>query len=259
MTILAVLPAYNEAEDLPPLLERYRRLAPELGEPLRIIVVDDASTDDTAARAEAVDGLALELVRHPENRGLGGALWSGLLRAATVAADDDILVTMDADDTHDPAYIPAIRDAIRDRGLDVVVASRYAHGGHEFGVPPARRLLSRCAALFYRTAYGLPNLHDYSCGYRGFRAAVVRRALTELGHAFIRESGFPATGEIILNLRHYTRRFGEVPFDLHYEWKHGASKMQVLRVALNTLRLLWRLRKKPVPTAEERTAVDLRR
>lgn len=249
MTVIAVLPAYNEAEDLPLLLERYVELVPVLEQPLRVIVVDDASCDDTAGRVEAFNGLDLRLIRHAENRGLGGALWTGLCAAASEAEPDDVIITMDADDTHHPLYIPDIVRAIRERGLDVVVASRYAPGGKEHGVSFLRRLCSHSAALLYRLSYGLPNLTDYSCGYRGFRARVLQRALAELGHGFIRESGFAATGEIILNLRHFTDRYGEVPFELHYEWKHGKSKMRVVNVALHTLRLLWRLRRRPQPEA----------
>lgn len=255
MTLFAVLPAYNEAEDLPALLQRYRAVTASLREPLRVIVVDDASTDDTVSRARAVPGLDLTILRHERNQGLGGALWTGLSHAARWAdGQDDIILTMDADNTHDPAYIPAIVEAIRRDGCDVVVASRYAQGGHEVGVPGYRKVLSHGAAWFYRTAYRLPNLRDYSCGYRGFRAAVLRQAFADLGAALIRERGFQATGEIILNLRHYTSKFGEVAFDLHYEQKHGASKMRPLRVAIDTLRCLWRLRRKPVPTPQEKAA-----
>ena len=98
--ILVVLPAYNEADALPPLLARLKKASfGHLQSSLSVIVVDDGSTDGTADRARSTDGLEVRVIVHPQNRGLSEAIRTGLLAAVEQARDDDVIVTMDADDT----------------------------------------------------------------------------------------------------------------------------------------------------------------
>src|SRR3990170_6068862 len=115
-TVTIILPAYNEAAALPPLLAAIATDVPCELSP-RVIVVDDGSTDDTARVAKSASSslppslltahcLLLTVVSHPRNLGLGAALRTGLTAAMADAADDDIIVVMDADNTHPPALIP---------------------------------------------------------------------------------------------------------------------------------------------------------
>ena len=142
--IVVVLPAYNEAEALPPLLRRLRDVsAGHFGSGLSVIVIDDGSSDGTADAAQrgAPPGLDVRVISHGDNRGLNEALRTGLLAALERVGEDDIVVTMDADDTHAPGLISRMTMLIEE-GNDVVVASRYAPGGRVLGVPRGRRLLS---------------------------------------------------------------------------------------------------------------------
>lgn len=238
--IILALPAFNEAENLPPLVAAAERTFQGAGFPYQIIVVDDGSTDSTRAvlDAMAAEGRPVRVVPHPENRGLGAAIMTAI-RAAVEAAesDDDIVVNMDADNTHDPAYIVPMVEKLA-AGCDIVIASRFRGGSREVGVPLVRRLMSRGARLVFRLALRLPEVRDYTCGYRAYRVGLLREALRRYGDALITRRGFACTDELLVKLAGITRRVGEVPFVLRYDQKRGRSKMPLLRTIWETLRLL---------------------
>src|SRR5680860_1842300 len=101
-----VLPAFNEEASLPSLLARLEQFrseyCPQYHHLLKVWVVDDGSTDATADCAASRHGeLAVNLISHPVNLGLGQAVRSGLAVATDTAHPDDVIVVMDADDTHD--------------------------------------------------------------------------------------------------------------------------------------------------------------
>jgi dolichol-phosphate mannosyltransferase len=242
--IYLLLPAYNEAPEIEPLFASVDNMTGELNEPLEIILVDDGSSDGTADTAENTPcQAAVTAVRHEQNKGLGGALQTGFSTIAGKSSrEDDVIITMDTDNTHSPTYIPRMVDKLREENLDLVVASRYAPGGEEIGVPFHRRMLSRAASVFYQGFYRTPGIRDYTCGYRAYRAGIIRHAIDRFGDKFVEERGFPSTGEILLKIRALSNRMGEVPFSLHYEMKHTPSKMPKIQTVLHTLRILLKYR-----------------
>jgi len=240
--IRIVLPAYNEAENLPALLRGVQETMEEAGAAYEVIVVDDGSRDRTAAIAEAFAAtLPLVLVRHPVNQGLGATLRDGLHTALERAGARDIVVTMDADDTHVPGLIPRMVAAIGE-GHDVVIASRYRPGARVCGVPLLRRIMSGGAGLLMRAVFPIPGVRDYTCGYRAYRVEALRRAAERYGSALVDQEGFQCMVDVLLKLRPLGLVFGEVPIVLRYDRKGGESKMRVGRTALHTLRLLLRRR-----------------
>jgi len=233
-----VLPAYNEAIALPRLLHR---LAAAAGPALRVFVVDDGSTDGTAAVAErcVCDLPELRVVRHGANRGLGAALRSGWEAAlAAGLPDNGAIVTMDADDTHDPALVADLVGLLRN-GFDVAIASRFAPGGGEVGLSLQRRALSQGARLVLGALRHIPGVRDYTCGYRAYRVGALRQALSVYGATgLITAPGFACTAEVLLKLAGLGARCAEAPLILHYEHKTGRSKMRVLRTLLGYARVL---------------------
>jgi dolichol-phosphate mannosyltransferase len=248
-TVHVVLPAYNEEESLPPLLGRLAEADERTRDQhaLRAWVVDDGSSDGTARVTREHDsGLDVTLVEHGVNRGLGEAVMSGIFAALEVADDDDIVVVMDADDTHDVTTIEAMELEI-DRGADIVIASRYVAGGDDATAPPFRRLLSRGAAIVFRVALPLDNIHDFTSGFRAYRAGLLRRAVRHWGQRLIEEEGFACMVELLLKLRHGDPVIVEVPLVLRYDRKQSASKLKLGRTLLQYLKLLGRDRLTPPP------------
>jgi dolichol-phosphate mannosyltransferase len=251
-TLWNVLPAYNEERSLPPLLERHRALAAVLearGAALRVLVVDDGSRDGTAAAAAAFQGrLALEVIPHGTNRGLGAALRTGLTAALARAAQGDVIGTMDADDTHDPALFVAMWDRLEAERADLVIASRYAPGGQEIGLTPVRSFLSRGASLLLSLVVPVRGARDYTCGFRLYRAATLRRAAAAWGDRLIEEAGFTCMAELLLKLGRGGATVAESPLVLRYDRKEGASKMKMTRTIARYFALAKRIRARPVPS-----------
>ncbi len=238
--IIVALPAYNEAEALPRLLQRMRDTQPQLSEPLRVVVVDDGSTDATAAAAEGCDSaeLRVEVVRHERNRGLHGALDSGFRAAIARAQPRDWILTMDADDTHPPSLIVSMLAKAKATGATVVIASRFQPGAEWFGLSWDRVLFSRTVSWMFRIAWPMPNVRDYTCGYRLYRAELLKTAYQKWGDGFVNEPSFACMPDVLWKVSRFSPVFAEVPLSLHYDRKPGESKMNVGRTIRRTLALI---------------------
>jgi dolichol-phosphate mannosyltransferase len=237
--IVCVLPAYNEAEALPRLLRRMQECLDRLPEPLHQIVVDDGSTDGTAEAAEGMTStqMPVRVVRHSRNRGLHGAVDTGLRAALERASDADWIVTMDADDTHPPDLMAAMLSKAR-AGADVVIASRFQPGAEWHGLTWERVLFSHGVSWMFRVAWHLPRVRDYTCGYRMYRPSLLRRAYHHYGDAFVNEPSFACMPDLLWKISRLGATFAEVPLSLRYDRKPGESKMAVARTIRRTLALI---------------------
>jgi len=243
MRIWVVLPAYNEAENIPAIFAGLRRLVRENYRlELRVILVDDCSSDGTSevARSSASE-LPIEVLRNEKNLGLDGTFMRGVRRAAETADDDDIIVCMDADNTHLPSQILRMARNIEE-GRDVVIASRYQYGAVVRGVPRFRRFLSGGMSLVFRLVFPIPGVRDYSCGYRAYQASLLKMALRKHGEKLFSKGGFACMVGILLKLHKEDAVCGEVPIVLRYDQKEGQSKMPVASTIVSTLGILFRER-----------------
>ena len=244
--IFVVLPAYNEAEALPRLLRRIASTSrTHFGSGLRVILADDGSADGTpelARQVAAAESLCLEVVSHVVNQGLGAAIKTGLTTALARSNDhDDVIVTMDADDTHLPGLIPRMVQMIEE-GNDLVIASRFQPGARMLGIPRYRQLLSTGLSWLFRVVYPIPGARDYSCGYRAYRAGLLREGFERFGDTLFAERGFACMVDILIKLHLVGAIVNEVPMILRYDRKPGATKMPVKKTIVQTFRLLGRRR-----------------
>jgi len=238
--LLVMLPAYNEAGAIAPLLTSIAATFKELDREASVLLVDDGSSDDTIERAEETArslGLQMTVEPHGTNRGLGAALKTGFTRGSEIVGDDGVLVCMDADNTHDPSVIPSMLAKL-DEGFDVVIASRYAPGGEEVGLSLLRSILSRGASLTLKLFLPVEGARDYSCGYRAYTGAVLKRGFEAHGADLITETGFVSSAEVLLKLAYLPSRVSEVPLVLRYDLKGGASKMNITDTIQRYLRMI---------------------
>lgn len=236
--VIIALPAYNEEPNLPDLLGRMDTALREVQIQYQVLLVDDGSTDRTyAVASEWAEKVPLQVRRHEKNLGLGATLRDGLEWARDVAAPNDVIVTMDSDNSHTPELIVRMIRLIRE-GHDVVIASRFQRGSRVRGVPISRRLLSRLASWLFKLTFPIKGVRDYTCGYRAYKAGVLQESLASDPH-FFDQDGFQAMVDVLLKLRRKRELiFGEVPLILRYDLKQGESKMQIGSTITKTLALM---------------------
>jgi dolichol-phosphate mannosyltransferase len=176
--ISVIVPALNEAANLPTLAERVE--AALKGRSYELLIVDDGSSDGTPdVCAELADHYPLDLhVRESSDAGLSGAVMHGFARAR-----GEVLVVMDADLQHPPERIPALIDALDQDGVELAIGSRYAAGGStasRWGL--LRQVNSRVATLLARPFAG--DTRDPMSGFFALRRQTLQRAekLTPLGY-----------------------------------------------------------------------------
>lgn len=175
MRFLVAIPVFNEERHLAGVLSAVRRHAAD------ILVVDDGSTDATPELLRREPGI--HVLRHPENRGYGQSLIDALAFAA--AHGFDWVVTLDCDEQHEPARIPAFLAAAQRDNADVISGSRYLrpHAGDD-PAPPERRQINEIVSVLLAQVLGL-HLTDSFCGFKALRVAALERlALDEPGYAF---------------------------------------------------------------------------
>jgi dolichol-phosphate mannosyltransferase len=223
-----VLPAFNEEGNLTPLITALVDTAAREAWPFQIIVVDDGSTDGTAAELRDLQATvpSLHVVRHASNRGLAPALKTGI--ATACARGCDAAVFLDSDLSHRPRDMPILVAALAN-GADVALGSRFVPGGGMDGVPLWRVLVSRAGNAFGRRVLGVP-IRDLTTGYRAVRRSVLEAVV--LG-----EDGFTIQLEGVVKAIAAGFAVVEVPIVLGTR-QHGESHMNY-NVAL--FRNYWRL------------------
>ncbi|WP_282942074.1 glycosyltransferase [Paenibacillus sp. RC67] len=238
--VIIGLPAYNEGNVLPILLLKLELLRRQMDERLHIIVVDDGSTDDTAAILREYTAIHpdMRVLTHSHNRGLGEAMNTMFDHVVNHFDFDDILITLDADNTHNPATIPHLVKKLRLEALDMVIASRYADGGKELGLAWYRKLFSRGARWFFKLFFPIANVNDYSSGFRCYRISTLLKAMTYYNGPLVTSSGFECMAEIMARFSRMGVRAGEYPLILEYHLKETKSKMNIWRTIIGYFKLL---------------------
>ena len=230
MKLSIVIPAYNEKESIPELLERIREAVQTITDDYEIIIVDDGSNDgtfDTLKRLKTTYP-QLKAVRFRRNYGKSAALAEGFDRAT-----GDIVITMDADLQDDPAEIPNLIKKL-EAGYDLV--SGWKKRRHD---PLSKTIPSRIFNFVTAKLTGIP-LHDFNCGLKAYRKEVIKsiEVYGEL-HRFLPVlavwQGFKVTE---IPVKHHPRKYGKTKF--------GISRFTNGFFDLLTVMFITRFRKKPL-------------
>jgi len=230
MRAVAVVPTYDEVDNLAELVDRLRAAVPTIG----ILVVDDNSTDGTAAlaRSLAAELGDLELLERPDKLGLGSAYLTGFRRAIEGGAD--VVVQLDADLSHDPAVLPALLANI-EHGADLAIGSRYVPGGRTVDWPWSRRWLSRWANRYAAGVLGLA-VNDATSGYRAYRVAL----LETMAFESVAAEGYGFQIEMTHRLIRAGGRVVEFPIEFR-DRQAGTSKLSggIVSEAIGLVARLW--------------------
>ena len=229
--IYIFLPAYNEEIALPRVLKKFSEVMGGIPEPYRVVILDDGSVDKTSQVAKELSGqYPIEIIRHEKNMGLGMTMRDGMEYLAKISRPEDTIVTLDCDDTHEPRFLKAALQKLKE-GYDVVILSRFCPGGGQEGLGLTKSLMSRGAGLFLGFFFPIKGICEYSCGYRVLSASILKKATQIFGKDFVRLThlGFVATPEILVKFRMIGARIAESPFILHYQQKPTKSKNNAMR------------------------------
>ena len=215
-TTWIVVPAYNEKQTIQQVVLRLRKVCPN------VVVINDHSTDDTAALAAAAGA---QVVTHPINLGQGAALQTGVAFALENGASH--IVTFDADLQHRPEDVIALLNAVTKSDADFALGSRFL--GSTTNLDLSRKLLLKAAVLFTRFSTGL-KITDTHNGLR----ALTRRGASKL---HIRQNRMAHASEILQQIAKSGLSYVEVPVTIDYT-VYSKAKGQRLS---NSVSILWEL------------------
>ena len=253
--VIFVVPAFNEAANIPELLRKTHEKMRCQDLKYRIILVNDGSTDRTAEVVFALQkNFPVDLVNCYPNQGVGVAFRLGLSRALQQSNGNDIIVTKEADNTSDLDILCEMLRKIA-LGYDVVLASCYAPEGKVLGTTLDRRVLSYVANFLINFFFPIKGIHTYSSFYRAYRAEVLKRAFFAYKGNLIGETGFTCMVGMLINLHRLPIRIAEVPMVLRGNVRKGMSKMNRTKTIFGYLLLIG---KKFAYRAREKSFLSMR-
>ncbi|MDY6863195.1 MAG: polyprenol monophosphomannose synthase [Thermodesulfobacteriota bacterium] len=231
MSILIIIPTYNERENISPLTEDLLNLDFHK----HILIIDDNSSDGTRSVIEKLilkyPG-KIKTIYRPQKQGLGSAYIQGF----RYAQENGVkwVVTMDADLSHSPLYIEKMMEKATDEEFDLVIGSRYISGGGIENWPLYRKFLSRGANIFAHFFLRLP-VHDYTSGYRFYKLETISRL--SLDEIF--SDGYSFLVEIVYRGYKSGWNIGEIPiiFTDRVAGKSKISKIEIFKAILTIFRL----------------------
>lgn len=225
------IPTYNECENLPIILRRLFAANPTVF----ALVIDDGSPDGTGALADemAAADARISVLHRTEKAGLGAAYRAGFAKA--IADGASLIVEMDADGSHRPEALPALLAAVAH--ADLVLGSRWVHGGSVRNWPVHRKVLSLGGNLYARLMLRVP-IRDITGGYRVFRVDTLRA----IDYAAVTTQGYVFQVDMAYRVVKAGLRVVEVPIEF-VERELGASKMSQ-RIVLEAMQqvTVWGLR-----------------
>lgn len=226
--IYFLMPAYNEETEIGPRLRNIAKLMVQKGFPFEIWVVNDGSDDRTVKILEEVSKeIAVHVIHHQTNQGIGIAFLNGLKELVQTVREDDVIITLDADNTHNLKTVEFMLKKI-DEGYEVVIGSCFTTGGMMIGVPLLRYLLSYVSNLGYRLMFHIKGIRTYTGFYRAHTGAAIKTAFEKFGDHLIEVTGFAAMAEMLIKFRQIPLFMTEVPMIIRYDLKGRASKMRVM-------------------------------
>jgi dolichol-phosphate mannosyltransferase len=226
--IYFLMPAYNEETEIGPRLRNIAGLMVQKGFLFEIWVVNDGSDDQTVKIVEEVSKeIQVHMIHHERNQGIGIAFLNGLKELVKMVGDDDIIITLDADNTHNLKTVEFMIKKI-DEGYEVIIGSCFTTGGMMIGVPVVRYILSYLSNLAYRVLFHVKGIRTYTGFYRAHTGAAIKTAFEKFGDHLIEVSGFAAMAEMLIKFRQIPLFMTEVPMIIRYDLKGRASKMRVL-------------------------------
>ncbi|NYB51992.1 MAG: glycosyltransferase [Methanobacteriaceae archaeon] len=215
MKISVIIPMFNEEENVQKTLKTVEKVLKEFYNDYEILVVNDGSEDNTSnlVKDYAAENPHVILLEHPINMGMGRALITGFEYSS-----GDVIVTLDADLSYDPSYIPRLTETLDSAGVDIVIGSQYMSGGKTESIPFHRLFISKMANKI--VGYALTgNISTVTGILRAYRREV-------LDSVDLESSGTEINPEILSKANAVGFKIKEIPVVLKGR-KYGESKIKI--------------------------------
>jgi dolichol-phosphate mannosyltransferase len=231
-----VIPTYLEGKNIASLILSILEFCPEA----QVVIVDDSPTNETADAVRSLNKSNVTAIHRKQKGGRGSAVIEGI--AYLLKQDCTWIVEMDADFSHPPSQIPALLKEVREKNLDLLIASRYLPESIIENWPLTRRLFSKASNLLARQTLRVP-ICDYTNGYRVYSknaASLIVETCGKLGKGFI------ALSEILVNLYFRDLKVAEVPtiFTNRVRGESSVNASEVTNALVGLLKILklkWQL------------------
>jgi dolichol-phosphate mannosyltransferase len=242
-SLYIVVPVFNEAPNLARLFEGLRAADREATDfDVHVVLVDDGSTDGTPELAREVGaGIDLTVLTQSTNRGPGHAFGTAFSHLSSLIRPDDIVVTMEGDNTSRTELIAAMLRR-SEEGHDAVFASPYMYGGGILHTRATRVVLSHIANTFVKEFFGVHGLLTVSSFFRLYRGSSLRRLQECYGDRVLESAGFESMVELVMKMVYLGMSISELPMVLDSSRRAGSSKLNTRRTVIGYLSLYGRKR-----------------
>jgi dolichol-phosphate mannosyltransferase len=238
--IYFLIPVLNEEENIESLIFSLDSTSKKLKEDYRVVFVNDGSDDGTAEIIrEKMSLFPVDMVENTINEGPGVSFEKGFRYFIEVSKNEDIVITLEGDNTGDLSVLPKMLAEIRD-GKDFALASCYAEGGKLNNLSFQRKLFSKAANFLCMVLFRIPGARTYSSFYRAFSYGAISQIYSKFELPVITERGFVCMVEFLLKLHMAGLTFSEVPATLFFDKRKGASKLKIKTTIQSYFRLFFK-------------------
>ncbi|MDZ4824250.1 MAG: glycosyltransferase family 2 protein [Flavobacteriales bacterium] len=234
-----IIPVFNEAGNMPRLLQSLEELLASTEYDFEFVFVDDGSTDNTAAVINNLSGqLPIHLVRHEKNSGPGKAFGSGFSFLSKRISAGDIVVTMEGDNTSRMETLLLMLGRIKRENFDCAFASVYAYGGGFGRTSGWRIFLSHVASFLTKVFLGIHGIHTFTSFFRAYKADMILTLQKNYGDEILESRGFECMVELLKKIMIMGFSISEVPMQLDTSNRAGKSKMKIMKTVKGYFRVI---------------------
>ncbi|GDX35637.1 glycosyl transferase [Alphaproteobacteria bacterium] len=243
-----ILCAFNEAQNLEKLLVDLNYQLHILQRDFEIIFCLDGTTDNSAEIIKDFSSNNKITILPVENiGGLGNAYKKIFLYLIKNSQDDDLIISLDADNTHNPEQIQDLIDHFEKNSLDLLIASRFYEKSIISSFPIHRRFISKTTSIILQLLFRAKNINnnnilDYTSGFRLYKTKILKNIYNIYQEKFICEPEFTYTCELLIKIAKFNYRIDEIPILYDYNKKLGKSKLKVIRNLYRLILMIFNLK-----------------
>ncbi len=230
--IYLLIPSYNDSDNFNQLLWNIKKTLK--GEKIKIIIVNDGSTDNTKKTAKALSKkYPLSIIGYKKNKGPGYAFRYGFEYLISKLKEQDLVITMEADNSSDLSILKKMINSCR--YYDLVLSSPFAKRGKFVGLEKNRKFLSNISSFLDARVFRIKGVKTYASFYRAYRASILIKAFQTYKKNLITEYGFSSVIELLIKLSKIEASIKEIPATLDWRLRSGKSKMKILKTITRQL------------------------